>query len=1544
MASSPLQSRAHSCTAFSFFLVPFVGIGSLHGALSSWRESVFCPCFYVAYTLGRFALTCPVAPLPSMNADSYRGLLFKQLWLGCAALEKPNLSAKSQDCRIGRQTALGVLLRKKDFWNPDVFVSHSLRAAVALLERSASNGESVSDAARLSTFCLEGLSGREGQGWPATVDDGGEEDPKLHASWVDWLQHSAGLQQRAGQAAEARRLLRLAYEYVQRCRKRQPTGGGRGSHGAAAECAAYAGILKMHTAAMIMSLHPPDAAAPAPADAAAGAPLSGKQAAKTRGGKKPPEASCPSSAAHTLTARGLDYLGDVVDALEALAGSTDTAGAENGAEASALVVAAVKAWARAKNSCAVSSSWMEGEHAGGQAASSGRPRQKGEWGDVRLRGYRVLADLSLNLAVVRERSKLRRIVERIPPSESLFRLAVDNFLRVAHLHLGTLANATTERDGVSSENGARQALAAAEQILGVAGDGLPSQAVKRVGTGWFGLATSLLDRGGVDTGLEALVRGCRLLESWTEIEMDACDDDDPSGVPEILQTVQLDLRLAKLSLTLQDSAAHGLAAAAAIRALAFCPAMWCLSPGGSPEPSASALALVERFVACRLRCGGSSSSNPAAATGRLTSATAERIVGYLLDDDESLPSPARSESGTADDLATVLGKRGISPAAIVWVLLGACRMYRTHLPLCISEEGRYATGEDDQEEDEERGALSECVEGHRMATQATLEYCESYREEGGDDDCKQADAWEVHARLLAARFEHDLHLVEVSDARTGDETAETLADLRAGVDHATSGAAVASRLGDQGSPSGAPVAAAAAGVFACVRAVLLRSAADHDDDVKEAMRHGVACFDQAVRVSDWAPEFSQPATLGPAGAQSVFDHLNVLEDHYTLHGDALRRAKAAELRLVLVDRMGSERLEASLPQGVASSAASLSRVGAAFQSEGIPGLGPMYGAAAANEAVCGIAAPKGQAVGGGGDNGAAQLEAVRIAVDILRGMCLAEKSDGTDQGEGEGVLLQARRAVSDLGSRAVAPATAAYLASVAGLGLSWIYQRDGRLVEAMGEVRQVMRLCRTWASSGDRLAVADKQVVALSAEKGDCVHDEGSSGKGVTGKPEAEEGIGADTGGVEDTMGVGEDGRESTGVALGSRWIQVYLEGLMRMGRLWRERGVASKASLTLRQGCVMSESLHAARFLRRCLVEEIEVAAGKHQFDRAERLLRASQDLWRQERRELISPEGSDLSAACAGCHAPDHTGAGVANSAMPPAGRGKGSKKGARKPGDRAKSPPATAVAAPGGAACVRCSELAVNAAELAVVEASLLRKQGSFAEALAACERGQEILSPLVDAAGEPVSWNNSLSFARVSAEHGPGKAAQGRGLGWRAAEALAMLRLQQGRVCCLLGNASAGIPLLRECSDADGVPALVRATALYRIGRMSLDVGDAAGARAPLERAEALSRRAGAPKLVRKVRRVLAVVLAELAGGEGLGSVGVDGSWRVAALSSLSVGVTHCNQVAHASARAARKGGLACDRSGVSAGLRLFEIVSGSGKARMDECGPREDGGE
>ena len=549
-----------------------------------------------------------------------------------------------------------------------------------------------------------------------------------------------------------------------------------------------------------------------------------------------------------------------------------------------------------------------------------------------------------------------------------------------------------------------------------------------------------------------------------------------------------------------------------------------------------------------------------------------------------------------------------------------------------------------------------------------------------------------------------------------------------------------------------------------------------------------------------------------------------------------------------------------------------------------------------------------------------QVEAAQVAADVVRSLCLAEL--GGNERDGESALLEAKGRVSAL----VSTPAAAYLECMAGMGLAGVYERNGLQMEAMGELRQVLRLCHAWASTGSALSASDRQVVPLSAVKGASILDESTT----AGQDGAEEGVGEENGDVEETAGVCRDHRKGEGVALSSQWIPIYLEGLARMGRLWRARGFASKASGYLRQGCIASEPLHAARFLRRSLLQEVEVAAGMHRFDRAERLLGASKDLLRRELQEMGAVDGIAPPSECTICKGSDPARGGAVGPGAAVPAKGKGSKKGVRKGGGNPKSPPPQTVVVTCEEPCVRCREAGVNAAELAAAEALLLQKQGDFEGAFAACERGQAIIAPLFRAPEGPVQLHNSLSFARVSSAHGPvvGEKGGTQGLGWRALETLATLRLQQGRAACLLGDLTVGEKLLQDCSGMSGAPALVRAAALYRLGRIRLDAEDAAGAVLPLEAAEALTRGTGAPKLVRKIRRVLAVARTTGCGKGGPEIVGVDGSWGVAALASLSIGVTHCNQVTHATARRARKGDLVPSTAGLVAGLKLFDVVGGS----------------
>lgn len=894
-------------------------------------------------------------------------------------------------------------------------------------------------------------------------------------------------------------------------------------------------------------------------------------------------------------------------------------------------------------------------------------------------------------------------------------------------------------------------------------------------------------------------------------------------------------------------------------------------------------------------------------------AAVSQAMAYLSDGKYLHPA-ADSETGLCQDLDKSLLQRRVPAAAVAWVLLAEGSTYRTQLPLHVPESTE-AT------DDVHNATLRACVEGCRRATEAVLRMCT-----GGSTtvDIPRKDHWEAQARVLSAWFEHDLFLVNIA-ARKGLDAGEScasnaavMADLHAGIEHTVGGSETTMSVKNVSTPS----LKAVAGVRACIRAMLLRDLADPGDGVKEAMHTALHFLDDAVKSCAGDSKALHPVTIELADTSAVASSLEVLEAHYTLHRDTGRMVKSAELKVVLSEAQQANTQPVDPPATAATKADILSTIGVAYHSAGIPKLVHVFSAAVEDKLseLMDVEEHQVQA-------GLADVEAARVSADTLRGLCLGEQTASAV--EAEEALLKARQAVSDerkVGNRE----TAAFLECMAGLGLSWLYERCGRLAEGVRELRHVLQLCHAWASCGGPLFDSDRQVVSLSASKGASIHDERPGAQATGGGfGQAEEGVGEDSREIEASIGK----RQQGGLALSSRWIPVYLEGLARMGRLWRARGFASKASGYLRQGCVVSEPLCASRLLRSCLLEEVEVAVQTHQFDRADRLLGACRTLLEQERRAGIdsaSPE--TVVSDCATCK---RLSARQSEPLSAPSAKGKGPKRAAAKtavPKGKLKSKPPPTVAASARGLCLRCREFSLSAAELLVIESDVLRRQGDFAGALSACDRGNKALAPLMEAtACSGVRLDSVLKFEHAASVVDLGNVGgEEHDLGWRAVEVLSMLRLHQGRTSYLRGNSAAARELLQKCANTDAAPVLVRAAALYRLGRMHLDDGDTAGARGPLRKAEVLTRGVGAPKLVRRVRRALVVALTEPERGKGeRREVGIHASWSVAALSSLSVGITHCNQVVHKAARQTRKGTGPLESCDVPAGVQLFGVVSGGG---------------
>ncbi|CAM9408568.1 unnamed protein product, partial [Sphacelaria rigidula] len=1378
-------------------------------------------------------------------AEAYRDHLFKLLWRACSAFEKPSIGARVRECLAGRRMALELFARQDRGWSAGDFVAHAHRASLSLERRSGNNDKPANfdEAAELSTFCLQVLCSKEGEDWPANDGGGGRGRMDFQPAWVDWLQYTVGLLEKVGDGLEAQRLLQLAYEYVRRCSKQATEGEKENCGRAGVVYAAYSGMLKIHAAATTSAnssrpFHRAEVAtAPAKRQAAKAKPRVGNRAASS------PDPTC-SALIHTSIDRGLGYLGIVRDYLETLASAKGAKGKTVGVETgtSGFVGSVVKAWKWTQKSCAITATWVEKVKAQDPVGGDGLGLTA--WSALYQRGLQLLGDLSWNIASFSERAP-RSVQDKIPAVSTLAELGFDSYLRSALTYLNALSSVTQILPAVdagsvrsiaaerSREDSAREALMAAEGMC--EGDALTPQHTRRVGAGWFGLGQALLDGGKVAVGLDALVRGCRVLESWVKETPSAEADDGGDGVRaahvEILRLVQLDVRLSKLSKVFIESGEFAAAAAAVARALAFCPDLWNVS-----------------------------------SDGRLENTTSRGFAS-----DASLPTPEAEE-----EIATA----GVPSATLL-----------------------------------------ACVEGSRRATEAVLRMCTGSRTTA---DIPRKDHWEAQARVLSAWFEHDLFLVNVA-ARKGLDAGEScegsaavMADLHAGIERTVGGSATT--VSDKHGRT--PSSKAIAGVCACIRAMLLRDLADPGDGVKEAMHTALDSLDDAVKSCAGSPKGLHPLTIELADTSAVVSSLEVLEAHYTLHRDTRRMVKSAELKVVLSEAQQASMEPVEPPATAASTVGILSTIGVAYHSAGIPKLVHIFSAAVEDKLgelmdveECQVHAEL------------ADVEAARVSADTLRGLCLGERTGGAI--EAEKALLEARRAVS--GERKVDNReTAAFLECMVGLSLSWLYERCGRLAEAVGELRHVLQLCHAWASCGGPFFESDRQVVSLSASKGASVHDERPGAQATAGGfGQAEEGVGDDSREVEASIGK----RQQGGLALSSRWIPVYLEGLARMGRLWRARGFASKASGYLRQGCVVSEPLRASRLLRSCLREEVEVAVQTHHFDRANRLLGACQTLLEQERRdEMVLASPKTVPSDCATCK---RLFAKQPEPSSAPSAKGRGPKRAGAKtevPKGKVKTKPPPTVAASAGGLCLRCREFSLSAAELLVIESDVLRRQGDFTGALSACDRGHTALAPLMEA----TAWGGVRVDSALKLEHAAATVDLGdvRGeecdLGWRALEILSMLRLHQGRTSYLLGNSATARDLLQKCASADGAPVLVRAAALYRLGRMHLDSGDISGAKGPLRKAEVLTRGVGAPKLVRRVRRALAVALTEPERGRAeRREVGIHASWSVAALSSLSVGITHCNQVVHKAVKQTRKGAGSLESCDVPAGVQLFGVVSGGG---------------
>jgi hypothetical protein len=230
-------------------------------------------------------------------------------------------------------------------------------------------------------------------------------------------------------------------------------------------------------------------------------------------------------------------------------------------------------------------------------------------------------------------------------------------------------------------------------------------------------------------------------------------------------------------------------------------------------------------------------------------------------------------------------------------------------------------------------------------------------------------------------------------------------------------------------------------------------------------------------------------------------------------------------------------------------------------------------------------------------------------------------------------------------------------------------------------------------------------------------------------------------------------------------------------------------------------------------------------------------------------------------------------------------------------------------------RCS---VYDAELSLVEGDVHRRRRDITAALDCYSRGMVAVEALLAAAAtETEEWEAFLSD--------PTGQLCPEGRVFEVQELREGLRWRLGRARELSGDLDKAEELYRACASSVHALPLDRASAEYRLAGM---VGNAKEALDLLHDGLDLASGAGAPKLLRRLRRMAAVK--ELLPPTVEGGWSASTSWTVAALSSLSVGITHCNHMMH---RQARRPTASCADG--TAAAALFASVSGV------ESSPAED---
>jgi Peptidase family C50 len=1144
-------------------------------------------------------------------------------------------------------------------------------------------------------------------------------------------------------------------------------------------------------------------------------------------------------------------------------------------------------------------------------------------------------------------------------SSDMWNRAEQSLLTAEELITSDIVLHSCSSSSSSSDSSSSSSSAAAQQLYR-----------RRLGAAWFSLGKAFVlhirqqqSSGASSTqplssstacGISTMARGCQLLERWLQtaeqavvaaaVHSAACaavsSDSDSCVHDELetaLQTVKLDLRLSLLASYLKDCGEVELATAAARRAVGFCAALCrpdccynsvCSSSSNDSNSGddvtavlAAVTPLVEAYTALQLVdgvVGSSSSSSSSGKRSKAVKAMTAQLNSYLH---SGISADVNNTSATASlwqVLASRAGGALLHTGAAAVAVIEECQCYSAAL-------WRAKTAD----------ALSACVVSHSSALAALLQQCDAEHtgKRSSSSSSSSSNSSRVHRRALlqGAQFAHELYCASVDmgcdDALNSDSTAS----LAAGLQYAD--AAVAQLIGTAAASELIECAQ-----LQCARGLLLRDSKDSSES-DTAFIAALCALEQLCNDADDVQSVSSCEAV-----------MMALQDHFAVQDEAQLCARVLSVCATLShqqqqqrrqQRQQQQRMRSNADECESSTSSSDSECSddshtgssAITSKQQQFGRSVMMCEALLNTLVPAVAA---------------------VCKQLQSGLALLHSgSDSWPYARAERALVAAAEAAQAL--LTVMPAVksshaAAHLCVCAAhMALAALTEAQGQFGASLQHLHTGLQLCArrsrghnsSSSSSSSSSGHVSCHVINFNSlntsSKFSCtaedeepaVHEEGIGAASSSVASELDAATAAGTAANRDSTAGGSDGSSSSsssesGVLLQSRWLALYLDGVAAMGRLYIVRGCPGKGSGYLKQWARLSEQAMADKRGRRSMVAQASLLRAEGRGERATALL---------QRRRAMLPQR----AFCSVCSASAASSGSTATAAVAVAvqqstkqqqqqrvyGSGKQCRGRATAKGRVTATVTTTVTTAVSKSEAVCTSALcscggywggAVEQAELLCAEGDLHRSEHRFEQAAECYASGVQLLS--------------STRTATAAT----------------AGTLLAELKQRQGRAASLLGDDAAAVQLYEECLATAGASPLTCATALYRLSRACLDGVSSSGSddvqqqqpQQMLERALALASQSGAFKLLRRVKRLLAEVTVAAAAAAvcsddqqaaddecAATSVCVSDTWHTAALTSLSVGIALCNQMARKAARQSADSGCTSD----CAGVRLFAHCSG-----------------